>query len=38
MEVEVRHAVKTASGQRGWQVIPCQGWDILTGCEGIGSW
>lgn len=25
-------------GSKGWQVIPCQGWNILDGCDGVGSW
>jgi len=37
MEMEIRHAVVTDTNQKGWQVIPCQGWNILDGCDGIGS-
>lgn len=38
MDLEVRHAVTSKSGSKGWQVIPCQGWNILDGCDGVGSW
>lgn len=38
MDLEVRHAVTNKGGTKGWQVIPCQGWNILDGCDGVGSW
>lgn len=38
MDLEVRHAVTNKLGSKGWQVIPCQGWNILDGCDGVGSW
>uniref|UniRef100_A0A1I7WBT7 Glycosyl hydrolase n=1 Tax=Heterorhabditis bacteriophora TaxID=37862 RepID=A0A1I7WBT7_HETBA len=34
----VRHAVTNKQGSKGWQVIPCQGWNIIDGCDGVGSW
>jgi len=37
MDLEVRHAVTAKQGAKGWQVIPCQGWNILDGCDGVGS-
>ncbi|KAH7701747.1 CRE-MLT-8 protein [Aphelenchoides avenae] len=37
MDLEVRHAVTGKHGSKGWQVIPCQGWNILDGCDGVGS-
>jgi len=37
MEMEVRHAVLNNANQKAWEVIPCHGWDILSGCGGIGS-
>uniref|UniRef100_A0A2K6VJD3 Uncharacterized protein n=3 Tax=Onchocerca TaxID=6281 RepID=A0A2K6VJD3_ONCVO len=37
MDVEVRHAITNKQGSKGWQVIPCQGWNILDGCDGVGS-
>ncbi|VDM50756.1 unnamed protein product [Toxocara canis] len=36
-EFQVRHAVTNKQGSKGWQVIPCQGWNILDGCDGVGS-
>ncbi|KAK6040030.1 hypothetical protein COOONC_22466 [Cooperia oncophora] len=38
MDLEVRHAVTNKQGSKGWQVIPCQGWNIIDGCDGVGSW
>uniref|UniRef100_A0A914MZG3 Uncharacterized protein n=2 Tax=Meloidogyne incognita TaxID=6306 RepID=A0A914MZG3_MELIC len=37
MDLEVRHAVNGKLNSRGWQVIPCQGWNLLDGCDGVGS-
>ncbi|KAI6226170.1 hypothetical protein M3Y99_01316600 [Aphelenchoides fujianensis] len=37
MDLEVRHAVTGKGGSKAWQVIPCQGWNILDGCDGVGS-
>ena len=37
MDLEVRHAVTNKHGSKGWQVIPCQGWNIIDGCDGVGS-
>jgi len=37
MEMEVRHAVLNNANQKAWEVIPCHGWDILSGCGGVGS-
>jgi len=37
VEVEIRHAVATSDSQKGWQVLPCQGWNLLDGCDGVGS-
>lgn len=37
MDVEVRHAVTNKQGSKGWQVIPCQGWNFIDGCDGVGS-
>ncbi|KRZ54572.1 hypothetical protein T02_5436 [Trichinella nativa] len=37
LELELRHAVLTSNGQKYYEVIPCYGWDMFTGCGGIGS-
>ncbi|KFD56997.1 hypothetical protein M514_02254 [Trichuris suis] len=37
LELELRHAVKTSTGQKYYEVIPCYGWDMFTGCGGVGS-
>lgn len=38
LDLEVRHAVTGKHNSKGWQVIPCQGWNLLDGCDGVGSW
>ena len=38
MSMEVKQLMETRGGQMTWQTIPCHGWDVLTGCDGAGSW
>ena len=38
MSLEVKQLMETRNGQMTWQTIPCHGWDVLTGCDGVGSW
>lgn len=47
LETKVRHKVRApASGgsakgkgrNHQWELIPCNGWDLATGCGGGGSW
>lgn len=34
----MRQSVSGKNKAKQWQVIPCQGWDVLSGCDGVGSW
>ncbi|OUC48227.1 hypothetical protein D917_06317 [Trichinella nativa] len=35
LELELRHAVLTSNGQKYYEVIPCYGWDMFTGCGAL---
>jgi hypothetical protein len=38
LNLETKQLMETQNGQMVWQTIPCHGWDVLTGCDGVGSW
>jgi ferredoxin len=37
LNLETKQLMETQNGQMVWQTIPCHGWDVLTGCDGVGS-
>jgi len=38
LTLDIRQAVLDKRNKKAWEAIPCTGWNIIDGCEGVGSW